>query len=319
MKLLNKTLTVILPALFVCQTVAAEAPPLRASYPARQVSDNTYVIHGPVGFPDAENQGFMNNPAFVLTDKGVVVIDPGSSVQTGRMVLQQIEKITDMPVVATFSTHIHGDHWLANQAITEKYPEAVLYGHPKLITLAADGEDNYWLNLMSSLTAGATDGTIAVAPNTPVDDGDVISIGGIDFSIYHKGTAHTTTDIAIMAEQENVLFTGDMTVNKQLVRMDDGSFSGLLTVLDYLIELEPKVVVPGHGETGDLSIMTANKTLYSRIYRIVEEKYMEGIADFEIKLIVMKELPEYSEWNRFEDSIGRIVSLCYLEVEENSF
>ena len=59
----------------------------------------------------------ITNPAFVIGADGVVVIDPGSSVQTGEMVLRQIGQVTGLPVVAVFNTHIHGDHWLANQAI----------------------------------------------------------------------------------------------------------------------------------------------------------------------------------------------------------
>jgi glyoxylase-like metal-dependent hydrolase (beta-lactamase superfamily II) len=32
------------------------------------------------------------------------------------------EKITNKPIVAVFNTHVHGDHWLGNQAIVERYP-----------------------------------------------------------------------------------------------------------------------------------------------------------------------------------------------------
>ncbi|MBC8519003.1 MAG: hypothetical protein H8D24_01155 [Gammaproteobacteria bacterium] len=49
-------------------------------YPFEQVAENTWVIHGPLGVPNVENQGFMNNPGIVITDAGVVIVDPGSSV-----------------------------------------------------------------------------------------------------------------------------------------------------------------------------------------------------------------------------------------------
>jgi len=83
-------------------------------YPVDQIAPNTYVIHGPLGFPTVENQGFMNNPGFVITDSGVVLIDPGSSIQAGRMVLKQIRSITEKPVTHVINTHVHGDHWLGN-------------------------------------------------------------------------------------------------------------------------------------------------------------------------------------------------------------
>ena len=54
---------------------AEKAPPLRKSYPPEQVAEGVWVIHGPLGVPSPENQGFMNNPAFVVTDAGVVVVE----------------------------------------------------------------------------------------------------------------------------------------------------------------------------------------------------------------------------------------------------
>ena len=74
----------------------------------------------------------MNNPAFVVSDEGVVVIDPGSSLQVGEMLLARIEKVTDKPILAVFNSHIHGDHWLGNQAIRDRYPEVPIYGHDRV-------------------------------------------------------------------------------------------------------------------------------------------------------------------------------------------
>ena len=96
-------------------------------FKAEQVSPHVYVIHGPLELPNETNEGFMNNPAFVITNDGVVVVDPGSSVHTGNMLLREIRKITDKPVIAVFDTHVHGDHWLGNDAIQRAYPDAEIY------------------------------------------------------------------------------------------------------------------------------------------------------------------------------------------------
>ena len=49
-----------------------------------KVAEHTWAILGPTGQPSPENKGFMNNPAFVITDKSVVVIDPGSSLSVAN-------------------------------------------------------------------------------------------------------------------------------------------------------------------------------------------------------------------------------------------
>ena len=267
-----------------CGVIAEDrAPGLTADYEVSKVSDHVYVIHGPLGFPDPHNQGFMSNPAFVVTSDGVVVVDAGSSVQVGDMVLEKIAQVTDQPVVALFSTHIHGDHWLGNQAIHERYDGVPSYAHPDLIKLAKSGEALNWVNLMKQLTNNATAGTRAIIPDTPIVDGDEIEIGGVNFSIHHKGQAHTTTDIAIHLMPDNVLFTGDLVFNRRLGRIDDGRFSGLLATLDHLIELDPAIVVPGHGVTGDVDLVKTSKRLHGLIYDGVTELFDEGMSDFEMK------------------------------------
>ena len=296
-----------------------EAPGIRAKFEAEQISDHVYVIHGPKGFPNAMNQGFMNNPVIISTSEGLVIIDPGSSVQVGRMVLQHAAAISDQPVVAAFATHIHGDHWLGNQAITEKYPDAKLYAHPDLIESAQAGAAETWLDLMNQLTAGATEGTQIVIPNNPVEDGDNIMIGDVTFEIHHKGKAHTTNDIGIIIAPDNVLVTGDLVFNRRLGRMDDGSFLGLIETLDHLIGLNPEKVIPGHGQTSDVSIVQAMRDLHHAIYSTVETEYESGKSDFEMKDVVVENTMPFQKWDGYKDGIGRLVSLGYLEVEENEF
>jgi len=115
------------PLLALALPAAAARGPEVPDYPADLVASGLYVIHGPVGYSSPENQGFMNNPAFLVTETGVVVVDPGSSVQTGEMVLRQIRKVTDKPLLAVLNTHVHGDHWLGNQAMIAVAPEVDIW------------------------------------------------------------------------------------------------------------------------------------------------------------------------------------------------
>ncbi len=78
-----------------------------------KVAKNTWVMHGPRELPNPQNKGFMNNPGIVKTSAGLVIIDPGSTLQVGENVLAEVKKISDEDIVAVFNTHVHGDHWLA--------------------------------------------------------------------------------------------------------------------------------------------------------------------------------------------------------------
>ncbi len=319
---LSRFIPIFVYALLSCIGVlyaAEQGPAISTKYQLKKISPNAYVIHGPLEFPSAMNQGFMNNPGFVITKEGVVVIDPGSSVQIGRMVLEKIASVTSSPVVASIATHIHGDHWLGNHALVKAYPNIQLYGHPQLIELAEQGEAENWIRLMLQLTHNSTKGTIPKIPDRAVNNGDVLQIGDVDFEIHHTGSAHTNTDIAVFVRQEDLMFTGDLVFNKRFGRMDGGHFQGLNDFLAHLISLNPAVVVPGHGETAGIELIDQMMDLNQIIYQTVQEHYEEGLSDFEIKPIVIENLGEYTSWAGFDEGIGRVVSLCYIEVEENSF
>ncbi len=284
------------------------------SYPARQVAPDTWVITGPLGEPSVENQGFMNNPAWIIAGDQVIVIDPGSSVQAGRMVVKAIQKTTKLHVTTVYNTHIHGDHWLGNQAILEAWPKAVLIAHPDMIAKAKAGEAESWIKLMSNLTQGYTDGTRAEIPTVATTDGMVSKIGTRSFKIYSSNDAHSKTDNMIEVDN-GVLFTGDNVLNQRIARMDDGTFSGCIKAIDRVLTLPVKVVVPGHGKPGSPAIMKAQRDYFQTPFDAVKVEYNAGKSDFEMKPDVARKLAAYQQWNGFDAALGKQISLAVLEVE----
>ena len=63
----------------------------------------------------------FNNPVIAIGDDGVVIIDSGSSTQIGQFILQKVAEITNKPITHVLTSHIHGDHWLGNYAIYERF------------------------------------------------------------------------------------------------------------------------------------------------------------------------------------------------------
>jgi len=284
-------------------------------YPAKQVAPDTWVITGPLGEPSVENQSFMNNPAWIIAGDQVIVIDPGSSVQAGRMVVNAIRKTTKLPVTTVYNTHIHGDHWLGNQAILEAWPKAVLIAHPDMIAKAKAGEAESWVNTMSRLTQGYTDGTRAVIPSVATTDGMVSKIGTRSFKIYSSNDAHSKTDIMIEVDN-GVLFTGDNVLNQRVARMDDGTFSGNIRAIDRVLTLPVKVVVPGHGKPGSPAMLKAQRDYFQALFDAVKVEYDAGKSDFEMKPAVVKKLAAYQNWNGFDTAVGKQISLAVLEIEQ---
>lgn len=315
MKILQNLFMILAAMLLPTSINALEVP----DHPARKIAPHTYVIHGPAGLPNPQNKGFMNNPVFVVTDNGVVVIDPGSSLYIGRMVLRQIRKVTDKPVTHVLGTHIHGDHWLGNQAFTDAFPDVILMAHPDMIAQARAGGDSFWIGLMSNLTKGATDGTKAVIPTQALDDTASFKSGGMSFRILAPKKAHSGTDIMIHIVEASVLVTGDNVFHNRIGRMDDGTFRGNINACDVAIKSRAKIIVPGHGPTGNVKMVKKFKKYLTTVYGTVKDLMDEGLSDFEMKPKVVAKLKAYENWSGFSDEIGKHVSLAMLEAEQAAF
>ena len=306
----------LLAALAFCTPVLAGPNDVVRPYPAQKVHADTYVIHGPQGVPSVKNQSFMNNPAWIITAEGVVVIDPGSSVQAGRMVMAQLKKTTKKPVTHVFNTHVHGDHWLGNQAVLDVWPKATLIAHPDMIKQAKEGADAFWIQLMSGMTRGYTDGTRAVIPTVEAADGQEFRIGGKTFRIHSSTDAHSKTDLMIEMVEDRILFTGDNVLNHQLMNLMDSSFKGVLKATERALALNAKLYVPGHGKTGDRTFVTEQKAYFDILMTEVRRMYDEGKSDFEMKPVLVEKLKAFRKWAEWETNLGPQISLAILEIEQ---
>ena len=297
---------------------AATGEPVR-DYPFTQVAENTWVIHGPLEMPNVANQGFMNNPGIVITDTGIVLVDPGSSLQSGEMVLRMVKQVSDKPVVAVFNTHVHGDHWLGNQAIRAAYPDAPIYGHTEMLAMVADGAGDTWVDLMDRLTEGATRGTEVVAPGHAVKHGDTVKVGNKTFRIHHYGQAHTLTDIMIEIEEDGVIFLGDNVTADRIPRLSDGTFMGNINAIDKIMESNAKTWIPGHGPTGDKSIVSTYREYLQAVYAAAKEAFSNDMDSSDVKAISVKTTTKYKDWSGYDEELGPHGAQAYMEVEAAEF
>jgi len=288
-------------------------------YSFDKVADNTWVMHGPRELPNPENKGFMNNPGIVKTSAGLVIIDPGSTVHIGNNVLAEVKKISELPIVAVFNTHIHGDHWLANQAIKAAYPDVKIYGHPEMLAEIENGEGDNWVSLMDSMTEGASKGTVVVAPDNAVDNSDVIKVGDTQFVMHHYGVAHTKTDIMIEVAKNSVIFLGDNVLSLRIPRTSDGTFQGNIATINTILEKDFDTYVPGHGPTGDRAMVEKYLGYLTLVYEAAEKAFAEDMDSSDVLAITEVTTADYEDWQGYDDLLGPQGAQAYSEVEAAEF
>ena len=317
-----RALTLLLNLLMGFAAVAHEQPieMIEGELPLTRLTSKIYVIHGPQVFPNPQTRGFMNNPGFVVTDTGVVVVDPGSSVHIGRKVIDSIKTVTDLPVLAVFNTHVHGDHWLGNQAMVEAYPDINIYGHKNMISQIKAGEGQRWIDLFNQMTSGATIETAVVPPTVGLQGGEEITIGGTLFTVHHPGKAHSNSDLIIEVINEKSVFAGDILTSQRIqsARPQEGDIVGQISAVKTLLDSENAIFIPGHGHSGGREIVRDHLVFLTELHRLVRSYFQQGLEAFEMTPRIKKDLSSYRDWHNFEE-IGRVVDAVYLRIEQEWF
>ncbi|MDH5178108.1 MAG: MBL fold metallo-hydrolase [Gammaproteobacteria bacterium] len=317
----SKTVSHLLLTIGLCSlftSLQAADLSIKKDYPLEKLTNRVHVIHGPNEEVSKANQGFRNNPVLITTAEGIVVIDPGSSLYTGEMVVNKARSLSNKPVIAVFITHEHGDHWLGNHGIKKHYPNAVIYAHEAAINTIKSDEGAMWITSINRMADGQIAGTKVVAPDKPIKDGDRIKLGGVTFRIYNNGKAHSNSDIMIEIVEEKVFVFGD-NLRDQNVSLFMAGFKGNLAALDIGQKSGAKYFVPGHGKSGDKAIIDRYRRFLIDLKGAVQKNFAAGMSDFEMKPVVIKALHKYKHWSGFEENIGKLINLAYLEVENESF
>lgn len=299
-----------------------EGPPVPDVKP-EQLSPHVWMVYAKEGFPTQENQGLMASVLFVVTKKGVVVLDSGASVQIGQMAIRMIKTVTPQPVIAVFNSHYHGDHWLGNHAFVDTYGKDLpIHSLAHTREQIAGHEGNLWRSLMERWTNQATLGTRVVAPNSSVEHGQVFDYGDVQIRLHHYGKAHTPSDLSFEIVQDKLTYVGDIAMENRIANMDDGSYPGTFKYYDALKKAAGEQLwVPGHGR-GSKDLLDTYGTFMKGIWEPCVQAVKDGIPLDGAKTLVMKD-PRVASRARsmdgFDSNIGKYTSLAYLEAEKEAF
>lgn len=228
---------------------APQSPPspLISDVPPQEVAPGVYVI------PDGRVP-LVPNVGIVLGERKALVIDTGMGPENGRRVLARARSLTDKPLVLTI-THFHPEHGYGAKVFADAGVR-IVYNQSQQEELDAKGQG--YLEMFRGFgdaVAEQLEGVEFVTPDELYDDRLTLDLGALRVELLHFGLAHTRGDQVIFLPEQRVLFAGDLLENRIFPIFpwfppQDADVDGSLwiDVLGRLEELEPAVVVPGHGE-----------------------------------------------------------------------
>lgn len=192
------------------------------------------------------------NAGFVVGPDGLLVVGGLASPVQGDAVVRSIRTRSAQPIRWFVLYAHHPDMQFG--AIAMKRAGAAIIAHPDANILASEGGPDQmvadWDQVVGLQEMLGFE--FANVPDRPVTGSDTLMLGGRRVVVWHPGDAHSPGDLMLWLPGERVLFAGDVLVEDAVTMMIDGSSRALLQVLDAVEQLQPRVIVPGHGRIIDL-------------------------------------------------------------------
>jgi len=199
------------------------------------------------------------NVVYVVGDNATLVVDTGLGNKNGELVARIAKRLSKGPKLFLTTTHYHPEH---AAGIGGFPPETVLI-RPAVQQreLEKEGEQTMTFFRNSPQFGPSLQGLGPLRPPDMTFDTEAkLELGGgATARLMFLGAGHTASDELIFVEPDRALITGDIVQNKVVpsVASSGGSFASWLTVLDKLVPLRPRVVIPTHSEVGDASLITS--------------------------------------------------------------
>jgi cyclase len=197
---------------------------------------------GVFAYVQPDGTWWINNCGIVAADDGLVAVDTCATERRTRAFLEAVATISPHPIRVLVNTHHHGDHthgnWLTHPA--------TIVGH----RLCRDAVLATGISHPGGVFEPVEWGELHVAPPMlTFDDHIDVYAGDTRIELHHLGTpAHTTNDVVAWLPERRVLFAGDLVFNGGTPFVPMGSVEGSLEAMARVRELQPKVIVPGHGD-----------------------------------------------------------------------
>ena len=273
-----------------------------------QVSDNCYAVLNEKNRVCDANSGLINV-------EGGMVIDTQSDLAHGQQMIELFSQVWSGMPQYVVNTHEDADHVYGNQL----FKGAEIIGHrslpermkqvaepeelQKLMRTASGFVTGPLLKLLHPGVAAAArqlkedydfSGVELVPPTTLFDDRLERQLGDLEVALIHVGPCHQVGDTIVWVPQERVLFAGDVLFRLCTPMGWVGTYANWFKCLDLMVDLEPDVVVPGHGPVCGVEGVTEMKAYLQYIWDESRKCFDDGMSAREASKTI--DFGPYVDW-----------------------
>lgn len=252
-----------------------------------------------------EDRGLGCSNSGLVNRGGGLVVDTFWDLAHTRELIEQYARVSKTPARRVVNTHDNGDHCWGNQL----FGGAEIIGHrlcaegmtredPKALQQIRNSTDSDVPALAAFARALADwdfDGIELTPPTTLIDDRLELDLDGTRVHLIYVGPAHTLGDVIVHLPRERVLFAGDILFRLCTPIGWHGTFAKWGEALDRMVDLDPEVIVPGHGPLCGLEGPREMKAYLEYVRRESKPCFDAGLSSLEAAKKL--DLGPYAAWN----------------------
>lgn len=226
-----------------------------------QVSDHCYAAMSELNRAFGANSGFVNLG-------GGVLIDTQPDLAHARRMIELFGSVCPGMPRRVLNTHEDADHvWgnqlfdgaeiIAHRTVRERMPHVADPRETR--QLVADASHLATRSRLEASHPGAVamarqlaqdfdfSGIELTLPTAVFDERQVLDLDGTEVHLIHVGPCHQAGDTIVHVPAEGVVFAGDVIYRECTPVGWNGTYGKWLEALDFVVGLDPDVIVPGHG------------------------------------------------------------------------
>lgn len=278
----------------------------------KQLADNIYALVGPTSNRDSLNLGNNANFGVIVTDAGVVLVDPGASYKGAKMIHDTMRTITDKPVKVVINTGGQDHRWLGNGYF--KALGAHIIANEKAVADQKARLQDQMFRIENLVGSDGLTGTEPVYADETFAKQKVLTVGNIRIEIHHAGHAHTPGDSFVWLPDQKIVFSGDIVYMDRMLGIGPQSaHRSWIGAFEVMADKQPKIVVGGHGSPAGLSKATADSYDYLIFLRKTVQAFLDdGHGMEEVGKI---DQSRFSYLDNFDSLKGRNAQRVFEELE----
>jgi len=247
-----------------------------------------------------------SNAGLITDGEECLLVDTLFDLALTREMLAAMQDATPaaQTIDALVNTHANGDHTFGNQLVRgariiasrssaremEEVTPSVLAGMMQNADQMGAAGD-YLKRIFGAFEFEGIESTLP----TQTFDGELThSVGDKQIQLIEVGPAHTRGDVLVHDPEDDVIFTGDILFIDGTPLMWEGPVENWIRACDRIIELEPRVIVPGHGPLTDTQGVREVQRYLLYIHDEARLRFEAGLSAEEASRDIA--LSDFSSW-----------------------